>query len=171
MTVQAYSPLSLAQYVRDLWGHFDTVAIAQLAALADESCYQQKFYKAPATGLELFSSRQYVPYGIKITPGSIIYGFYLPTNPSTGLPLNFSVQITDQALDHRFWSEPVPSFFLANSLGCGQAEIVGQKPTFPCLLTAPYPVTGDGLFLVELWNGLTSQQRIELVIGVLEVVE
>jgi len=170
MSAQAYSPLSVAQYVRDLWSRYDALAIAQLAPLADESCYQPKFYKAPAPGLELMTNRQYVPYGLKITPGSIIYGFYLPCNPATGLPVNFSVQITDQDQNHQFWSEPIPSYFLANSLGCGQAEIVEQKPSLACLLNSPYPVTGEGLYLIELWNNLTTTQRIELVIGVLEAV-
>jgi hypothetical protein len=169
--IQPYSPLSVSQYVRDLWGHYDPIAIAQLAPLADESCYQPKFYKAPSPGLEVMANRAYVPYGLKITPGDIIYGFYLPCSPATGLPPNFSVQITDQDQNHQFFSEPIPSFMIANSLGCGQAEIVEQKPSFPYLLNAPYPVTGEGLFLVELWNNLTSSQRIELVIGALEVVE
>lgn len=164
------SPLSLSQWVRDLWGRYDASVIAQLAPLAEEKCYQPKFYKAPAIGQEVMSAKSYVPYGLKITPGSIVYGLYLPCLPATNAPPQFSVQITDQSLEHSFWSEAIPSNFIANSLGTCQSVNVEQKGSFPHLLSAPYPVTGEGLFLVELWETSGAQQRIELVMGVFEAV-
>jgi hypothetical protein len=42
--------------------------------------------------------------------------------------------------------------------------------SFPDLFDSPYPVVGDGLFLVELWESSGAVQRIELVFGVLEAV-
>jgi hypothetical protein len=42
--------------------------------------------------------------------------------------------------------------------------------SFPNLLSSPYPVVGDGLFLVELWESSGAVQRIELLFGVLEAV-
>ena len=42
--------------------------------------------------------------------------------------------------------------------------------SFPNLLDLPYPVVGDGLFLVEFWETSGAAQRVELVLGVLEAV-
>jgi hypothetical protein len=165
------SPLSLAQYVRDLWGRYDAAAIAQLAPLAEETCYQPKFYKAPDISEELMAARSYVPYGLLITPGSIIYGFYLPVPADTDTPQQFALQITDQSLEHQFWSEAIPATFISNFLGTSQSNILAQRGTFPHLLNAPHPVTGSGLFLIELWETSGAQQRVELVIGVLEPID
>jgi hypothetical protein len=165
------SPLSMAQFVRDTWGRYDPVVIAQLSELAGDRCYQQKFYKAPAVGQELMAARSNVRYGLKVAPGSLLYGVYLPCDPTTNAPLSFSLQITDQALKHKFWSEAIPSFFVANSLATSMANAVPQVGTFPSLFNSPWPVTGDGLFLIELWETSGSQQRIELVLGGLEVVD
>jgi hypothetical protein len=168
------SPLSLADLVRDLWGSFDAAAIAQLAPLAYESCYQPKFYKAPSLGDELFAANGYASYGLRITPGSIIYGFYLPALVSTFQAPQFNVQITDLALDHQRWNEPIPSYFLGNFrptyLSALAYPAAGAVGSFPHLFDAPYPVVGSGLFNVELWETSGNPQRIELVFGVLEVI-
>jgi hypothetical protein len=105
------SPLSLADLVRDLWGNYDAAAIAQLAPLAYESCYQPKFYKAPDLQNEVFAANSYYPYGLKITPGSIIYGIHLPASLSTSQAPRFNVQVTDVSLNHQWWDEPLPVVF------------------------------------------------------------
>ncbi len=168
------SPLSLNQLTRDLWSQFDASAIAQLAELASDPCYQPKFYKAPADGDELMAANTYVAYGLKITPGSIIYGFCLPCVPVPGtlitsVPPQFNVQITDVSMEHQWFDDPVASLFLANYKPVEQSIVVVQAGSFPNLLCSPYPVVGNGLFQVEIWNTAASQQRIELVFGVLEV--
>jgi len=48
--------------------------------------------------------------------------------------------------------------------------LLPRMGTFPNLLNLPYPVVGDGLFLVELWETSGAPQRVELVFGVLEAV-
>ena len=180
MIETAISPLQLDPLTRDYWGHFDAWAIGNLAPLAQERCYVPKFYKAPASADELIGAYQYVTYGLRITPGSIIFGFYLPALLSTLAAPRYTVQITDAALGHKLWDEPIPSFFLgnfkpenlpANGLSTGPSS-------FPGLLDSPYPVVGDGLFYCEFWDTLGgtsgpggSSQRIELVFGVLEVVK
>ena len=179
------SPLSLDSLTRDYWGSFDAAIIAQLAPLCDNDCYQPKIYRAPAVSAEVFAGGGYVSYGLKITPGSIIIGFYLPpavltTSPGPGpmipapvlsvVPGQFTVQIRDMSLDHKFWDQPVPSYMLANAkltyLGLSE-NVAGAFPNF---LDCPYPVVGNGLFSVEIWEGSGSPQRIELVFGVLEAV-
>jgi NAD-specific glutamate dehydrogenase len=98
----------------------------------------------------------------------LIYGFFLPPFLASVLPGQFNVQIRDESLKHNWFDQPVPSYFLANCkptfVSVAQQEI-GSAPNF---LVAPYPVVGNGLFLVELWETSGVQQRIELVFGVLE---
>jgi hypothetical protein len=171
MSILHISPLSLDQTTRDYWGSWDAAAIAQLAELADDDCFQLKFYKAPSIAEELMLANAYVAYGLKITPGSLIFGIYNPAIFSTGNPPQFDVQITDQQLEHQFWSEPVPSYLIGNFKPTYGSQGPVNFGSFPNLLNCPHPVTGDGLFLVELWNNSGSTQRVELVLGVLENVE
>ena len=170
----ALSPLQLDALTRDYYGHYDAFVISQLAALASSDCYQPKFYKAPASTDELIPAGGTANYGLKITPGSLIYGFYLPALMSTLLPLPFSVQITDSSLRHSLWDEPVPSIFLANfkptGLSANPLLAAGGIFAYPSLLCTPMPITGDGLSMVNLWN-TGSLARIELIIGVLEVIQ
>jgi hypothetical protein len=173
------SPLSLNPLTRDLWGSFDATMIAQLAPLAADPCYSMKFYKAPADNQELLSSAAanggYATYGLKITPGSIIFGFYLPcvvntATPWTSVPGSFTVQITDVELEHKWFTEPISSLFLANFKPTFASLVNTNMGSFPNLLTAPYPVTGHGMFKVDIQNTSgDGSQRIELVFGVLEV--
>jgi hypothetical protein len=94
---------------------------------------------------------------------------------ATLAPPQFNVQIIDQSLRHKFWDEPIPSFFLGNfkptALSANPLLASGAIGSFPNLLNAPYPVVGDGLFMVQIWDTSGAQQRIELVIGVLEVTD
>lgn len=179
------SPLSLDQLTRDTWGTFDAAAIRQLAPLADDLCYRPKLYKSPDSASELMAAGAYSAHGLKMTPGSLIYGFYLPAQfvsssanhagqpnslswPAGVAPIQFNVQITDMALGHRLWDEPVSSTFLSNFKPTYYSANFFLCGSFPNLLCAPYPVVGDGLLLVEIWNTASSQQRIELVIATLE---
>jgi hypothetical protein len=174
MSDLAISPLQLDALTRDYYGHYDAFVISQLAPLADQDCYQPKFYKAPASADEYMAAGGNAQYGLKITPGSIIYGFYLPGLISTLAPLPFSAQITDLTLRNKFFDEPVPSIFLANfkptGLSTNPLLTNGAIFSFPSLLNAPYPVVGSGLFRVDLWNTGATAARIELVFGVLEAV-
>lgn len=170
----AISPLQLDALSRDYYGHYDAWVMGQLAPLADQDCYQPKFYKAPASADEVIPAGGNAQYGLKITPGSLIYGFYLPGLITTLAPIPFSVQITDTTLRHKFFDEPVPSIFLANfkptGLSTNPLLASGAIFSFPSLLNCPYPVIGSGQFKVDIFNSGPTSQRIELIFGVLEVV-
>ena len=169
------SPLSLDPLTRDTWGTFDAAAIRQLAPLADELCYRPRLYKSPDSPSEVMPANGYVSHGLKITPGSLIYGFYLSAqligasvgpslrrlqryglgvtaNLTAITPPQFNVQITDTSLGHKLFDEPVPSLFLANFKPTYYSAVFVLAGSFPNLLCAPYPVVGSGLFMVELWN-------------------
>jgi hypothetical protein len=70
--------------------------------------------------------------------------------------INFVTQITDQQLNHRFFSSPIRDDFLG-----------GQ----PSLLETPYPVVIPGNFLCEFWNASQSLPvTAQLIFIVLEPV-
>lgn len=176
------SPLSLNQLTRDYWGQYDPAIIAQLAALANDPCYRVKFYKAPADDQENMAAYAYATYGLRITPGSIIFGFYLPAvvnleGSTLSAPGKFTVQITDVSLEHKFFDEPVSSLMLSNFKPTYQSnEVSASAPagginmgSFPNLLCAPHPVVGSGQFDIEIQETSGAAQRVQLVIGVLEV--
>ena len=168
------SPLSLNQLTRDYWGQYDPAVIAQLAALASDPCYTIKFYKAPADDQESFASFGYVTYGMRVTPGSVIFGLYLPCavntgNPTASAPGSFTVQITDISLEHKFWDDPISSLMLANFKPTYQSDVTQNMGSFPTLLNTPHPVTGSGEFDIKIQETSGSPQRIQLVMGVLEV--
>jgi hypothetical protein len=165
------SPLSLNIYTRDLWGMFDPSVIAQLAPLASDPCYRIKFYKAPADNQELLPANGYAAYGLKITPGSLIFGFYLPVNLYVvpAVPLAFTVQITDVDSEHKLFTEPKSSLFLSNAVPTFQTVAGLVAGGAVNLLSAPYPVVGRGVFKVDIQDTSGTIQRVELVIGVLEV--
>ena len=163
------SPLSMNQLTRDYWGQYDAAVCAQLAQLAFDPCYQQKFYKAPADDQEVFQPFGYVTYGMRITPGSLIYGVYLPFE-EIALENQYTVQITDVSLEHKFWDEPISAQFLSNLKPTYQSNYRLNLSGFPNLMSAPHPVTGTGQFDIEIQE--TSGEgthRLELVFGVLEV--
>jgi hypothetical protein len=174
------SPLSLNQLTRDYWGQYDPAIIAQLAQLASDPCYQIKFYKAPADDQELMAGYGYVTDGMRITPGSVIFGFYLPcvvnvAHPTLSVPGAYTVQITDVSLEHKFWDQAVSSLMLANFKPTYQSGILSASDgainmgSFCNLLSAPHPVVGSGQFDIEIQETSGDIQRVELVLGVLEV--
>jgi hypothetical protein len=170
MSAFPISPLSLDCLTRDYFGAFDAAAIAQIAPLCEQDCYQPKFYRAPALSNEVIAANGYASYGLKITPGAIIYGFFLPPDllHAGMFPALFNAQIRDQSLKHNWYDQPVPSYFLGNYKPTYLANFAAVVGSAPCFLDAPYPVVGNGLFLVEIWETSGTQQRIELVFGVLE---
>lgn len=168
-------PLSLDQLTRDVWGSFDPLAIAVLAPLSQERCYQPKFYKAPLSSQEVVPGFGFVTQALQITAGSILYGIYLPTLATFQAP-QWNVQITDKSSveDYDLFDQPLPAFFLANAKITYQSALafpaLGQFGSFPYLLAQPYPITGKGLLLMQFWETSGSTQRIECVLGVLELI-
>jgi hypothetical protein len=90
---------------------------------------------------------------IKLLPGSLVVGFLLG-NEYTNESGQFNIQITDLELDHEFFSEPVSQSFLANQQG--MATLGVDNVNYPNLLSSPYPVTGKGRFLFQIWNQTDS---------------
>jgi len=163
------SCLSLDTLTRDYYGSWDAYILAQLAPVSENPCYQPKIYRAPSLSNEVLAANGYASFGMKITPGAIIYGTYLPPKDQTSnLPGQFNVQILDTSLKHKWWDQPIPSQFVANNKPTYLSASQNLIGSFPDLLDAPYPVVGTGLISVELWETSGAKQRIELIFGVLE---
>lgn len=172
------SPLQLSQMARDVWGSFDPLIMAKLAPLAQERCYQHKFYKTPLSSQELVPAFGFITQALQLTPGSIFYGIYLPGLGGTFQAPFWNLQITDKSGPHDYdlFDQPLPAYVLANSRvtyqsGANFPLSSGQYGSDPYFLAQPYPITGNGLLLTQIWETSGAQQRIEIVLGVLELTE
>lgn len=152
--------LSMYPFYRETWGYYDPVAIAQLSPLAYDKCYDPKYYKAPDDDQEVLAAGAYLKYGLEITPGSIIWGIYHVAAAGADAP-GFVFKVTDMSTGFELFDVPTPDLFVSNS-GPG---------FFPWLLNGPYPVTGTGLFNIEIWNNSGASLRCNLIFGVCEVVK
>jgi hypothetical protein len=150
--------LNVWPFYRETWGSFDPMALAQLASLAYDPCYQPKLYKAPDDDQEIIPNGGYLKYGLEITPGSLIWGIYHVPPAGFSEP-GFVYKVTDMSLGIELWDTPTPDLFVSNN----------QASPFPWLFSSPYPVVGNGLFNVEFWNNSGGALRCNLVFGVAEV--
>lgn len=144
----ALTPLHLNQYTREVWSEYDAAAIAIIEPAIASGCYDPKIYKSPDITQEVIPANGYVSHGLRIVPGSLIIGFSFPADFAT---TEVNVQITDTGLDHRWYTDPVPWYFLSNG-----------KLDMPNLLRAPYPVIEPGVFLIEFWNIQDEEFRTQL---------
>lgn len=149
---------------RDTWGDYDAAVIPRLAPLDHNSCYRPKYYNAPDIGNQLIEPGGYRRYTVTISPGSLIYGWFV-----NGVVPRFVFQLTDIATGHQFWDQPISSVFLGNPNSLTDAQ--GVRQTYPNLLCYPYPVVGDGRFKAEIWADKTNEisRRCVVIIGVAEV--
>jgi hypothetical protein len=149
------TPLQIDSYTRDLWGEFDPLAIAELSPVAYDSCYRPKVIVGLDSEAQSVAAQGYSQAVIKIEAGSLIVGFLFGHNyiDSDSDP-QFNIQITDMELNHELFSEPVSQSFLANQQGVATVGV--DNVNYPNLLSSPYPVTGKGRFLFQVWNQTDS---------------
>jgi hypothetical protein len=148
------NPYHLNQYTREVWSEGDAYILAQLEPAFNSGCYRPKIYKAPDITQEVIQDGDYVQHGMKVQPGSLIIGFNFPSNFQD---TEVQVQVLDVALNHKWYSEPIPWYMISNG-----------KTDFPCLLKRAYPVAAPGLFLVEFWNVSGEQFRTQLQFVVMD---
>jgi hypothetical protein len=98
-------------------------------------------------------------YNFNLIAGSILWGIWAQPIDTAGGPT--AIQLTDVGLGHRFFQEPIdPALLVSNG------SELGRYPSyflFPC----PHPVTGDGLFTLDIWGAQGGLYWI--VLGVAEV--
>lgn len=156
------NPCLLEDDYRDQWGAFDAAAIRNLAKL-DRSpcCYEPRYYVAPDYSRQRLTAEQALETIMVIPAGSFITGIR-----HSGSGASFLAQITDIALNRKWFSHPVPDDFFAQGAGLGGTRDSWQQWFLPEL----YPVIAPGEFLVEFWNTSGATNRIALTFAVAEVV-
>ena len=107
-------PLSLDPLIRDVWGSYNPLVLAQLAGLAYQDCYRPKFYRVPDPQNEVIPARGYVEFGLEISPGDLLFGTLVASDPVYGaFRLTFTFNLEDLSTGWSSADEPIPSVFLA----------------------------------------------------------
>lgn len=157
------STLHLPGEFADTWGDVYARLAARMAPLADSVRFRPRLYCVPQWKERIIQRNGYVKATMVVTPGSFIWGllyaaFFQDNGQTLGVEvtnLHFVFQVTDVALKHKWFSEPVPCEFFKKSSSLVPI-CFGQSSKLPWLLESPYPVTGSGLFVVEFWNTTSS---------------
>ena len=175
---QTENLLTLSPLFRDYWGEQMAAFTRRLDGFAKLGCYVPRFYHTPDSGSQLagIPPNGYVTYLLSLPLGSFILGWLHSTSsapgssgPATTPVINpppnisgFTVQITDLALDHKWFSHPVEEAYFINDNILGPSTFPPYPnnskgftfPSFPRLLPVPYPVVPPGQFQVEFWNSV-----------------
>lgn len=171
---QTENLLTLSPLYRDYWGEQMAVFTRKLDGFAEAGCYVPRFYHAPSSESQ-FNGVQggaYITYLLKLPVGGFLIGFLhttcsVPNSTNSQTPPNpsgFTMQMTDLAIDHKLFARPLPEAWFINDNLLGSSvnppypsNTKGYTfPSFPRLLSVPYPIVGEGQFQVEFYNSLTS---------------
>ena len=185
------NPLRLASDYRDYYGDPHAKLCELIDPILGAGCYVPLIVHAPDTPTELaglgppgpgpLGSNGFLDYGLTIPAGSWILGFLhaytsSPSANATDPPVSssFRFQITDVERQYRFFTKPVPEAYLLNDLPTSNALapigtnlLVVPNPSVR-LLPSPYPVAPPGLFKLEFWNMLATQNtgvRLSLLVA------
>lgn len=169
------NPLRLSPLFRDYWGEQMARFTERTDFISQKGCYVPRFYHAPDSEQEAagLGPNDYRPYLLSLPIGSFIVGFNHTTSSAPNSQKNevvtnasgFTMQITDLAIDHKWFSRPAEEAYFINDALLIAPNDGGNPPypdntqgfTFPSftrLLPVPYPVVPPGQFQVEFWNSL-----------------
>lgn len=162
------NPLELDPSYRDWWSQFEPNTLNLLNGINSSRCYVPRYFMGPSGGNKPQNVQPpgtYVNWVMQIPPGSFIWGIFMDAGeffPGTGATTGFVMQVTDKAIEHKWFSTPISSNFFTYG-------IVGQSPSrIPYLLPSPYPVLDPGIFLLEFWSTQPSggaSTNLELTVG------
>ena len=170
--------LTLSPLYHDYWGEQMAAFTRRLDGFAKAGCYVPRFYHTPDSESQFvgIQSGGYKTYLLSLPLGSWVIGWLHnnssapgssgpATAPVINVPPNlsgFTVQITDLAIDHKWFSRPAEEAWFINDNLLGPSTfspfidtVYGYTfPSFPRLLALPYPVVPPGQLQVEFWNSL-----------------
>jgi hypothetical protein len=131
----------------DYWGEPQPFQLETWKPIIQAGCYIPRWFQAPTNALQNMATGQYVDFSMQIPAGSFImeiaHSFQNGrvvsggSTPSTG---TFTVQITDLAVNHQWFSNPVPDAFFFKTQGRNGY-----------IIPKPYPVIMPGNIRVEFW--------------------
>jgi hypothetical protein len=143
----------------DYWGEPFPFQLESWVPIYKAACYVPRWFQAPTNALQNMVAGQYVDFSLQIPDGSfvlaILHSFQSGSGgsgggtPSTG---TFTVQITDLAIDHQWFSNPVPGIFFNKTSGRNGY-----------ILPKPYPIISPGNLRFEFW--CTASGFCELLLG------
>jgi hypothetical protein len=153
------SSLALDPSWRDYYGMWNPYVEPQFQAIEKSPCHAPRLALIPDILNQVVPPSGKIDYNFHLVPGSIIWGFWAGqmSNP------DMVIQITDVNLGHKFFQDPVTVKFL-DTIGAN----AGRFPSYT-LLPTPHPVTGDGLFTLEVWGD--PDDVAALILGVAEVTD
>ncbi len=148
------TPLTQTGEYLDFWGAVYGRLAQRMRSLGlRPDCYRYRVYAAPELQNRLVPVGGYQRATMAVTPGSFILGLLSGWNGPPNLAQQFVFQVTDVALNHKWFSDPVPAKFFNKPKLPGS----GRLSQLPWLFEAEYPVpAGSGLFLVEFWNSYVT---------------
>jgi len=131
----------------DYWGEPFPFQLENWQPIVKAGCYVPRWFQAPTNALQLMATGQYVDFSVQLPAGSFIMeiahsfqpgeSFSGGSSPSTG---TFTVQITDLAIDHQWFSNPMPSSFFFKTSGRNGY-----------IIPKPYPIISPGNLRFEFW--------------------
>lgn len=152
MSVSTLAILSGGDW-RDYYGQWNPRVLPYIEPLETSDCHNPRWALVPALDDQIVGQSGKITNNFNLPPGSIIWGLMVYGGSA--------IQITDVGLGHKLYQQPASAGTVSN-LGIVQ----GNMPS-PFILPCPWPVTGDGLFTLELWG--TTGDRIFVLLGVAEV--
>lgn len=152
------NPFELLPSWSDAFGQWNSRALAAVAFLENEKCLKARFALGPNAAAQTIGASGSVDYNVRLVPGSVVYGFVLPLSAASS---SVRIQVTDLALNHAWFQEPLA----LSSLGVSGVREGWFERWI--LLPCPHPVVGDGLFRVELWGD--EGESAFIIFGVAEV--
>lgn len=131
----------LDSFYADYWAEYLPFALENWEWIVKAGCYAPRWYQAPTNALQTMTVGAYNAFALQIPAGSLIMAIY--HTRQEGVSGEFTAQVTDTALGHQWFGQPVPdTLFLKVPNTSGRNGYV---------LTKPYPVITPGNFLVERW--------------------
>lgn len=140
--------------VRNYFGQWSPPAIAGLAVLNNPGCFRVAWYSAPQYDERLIPESGYRQSQLALPVGGYIVGLAQATTAPTASNV-YQVLLTDLSLNRQLFNAPIEAAALRGA---------------PYLFPDAYPIVGEGVFRVELWNPVVGSGDIlaEVVLLVVE---
>lgn len=153
------SSLALDSSWRDYFGAWNPAVEPFVSPLELSDCHGARLVLAPSLDINTATMPGgKTTYSFHLVPGSVIWGLYVGDQSNV-------IQLTDVGIGHSLFQDPV-------NCACVSAHggLSGNGQSF-FILPRPWPVSGDGLFTLEVWKSLTGDptQPFYMVLGVGEV--
>lgn len=145
-------PQQLDYNYADYWGEYLPPTLQSLLPLLDAGCYVPRWYQCVPDANETMALGDYNALALAIPAGSFIVAI-LHTFQE-GVSGTFTLQITDVAMGHQWFSQPAPDQMFWKDNGRNGY-----------VLPKPYPVVTPGNFLVERWCSAAGSCEVTFAVA------